>query len=279
MTQSQRQRLTRKIVHIDEEKCDGCGNCVPSCAEGAIRIVNGKARLVAENLCDGLGACLGECPQGAITVEERPADEFDPAAVEAEKMRLESSQRAREAAAKARPYPWGRTSTPIPAGTSPRHGGCPGNMTRLLPVHEAPKGPPTMKAPSPAASAERTSKLSHWPVQLTLVPPTGRIWDKADVLLAADCVPFAMSDFHEKMLAGKTLAIACPKLDSVEPYIEKLAHIFSTNDIRSVTVAHMEVPCCFGLVRLVQAAMARASRQDIPFHDVTVRVDGTVELV
>ena len=233
-------KATRKIVKIDEDKCDGCGLCVPDCAEGAIQVIDGKAKLLAENLCDGLGACLGVCPQDAITIEERPADEFDEAAVDA----------ARAVAAKPE----------LPCG-------CPGTMARALSPETAP----------PAQQGARASQLSHWPVQLTLVPPSGAMWNDADVLIAADCVAFAMPDFHERLLAGRAVVIACPKLDDVGPYIDKLTRIFADNSIRSITVAHMEVPCCTGIVMAAQAALDNSGRTDIPFADITVGIDGTVQ--
>lgn len=242
-------RRTRKIVRIDEDKCDGCGLCVPDCAEGAIQIIDGKARLVAENLCDGLGNCLGACPNDAITIEERPAEQFDEAAV-----RAHLKQRPAEEPGK------------LPCG-------CPGTMMRKL-------KPATTEAGSArlgeGEGASRPSHLSHWPVQLTLLPVGGDIWRDADVLIAADCVGFAMPDFQERLLAGKTLAIACPKLDDVEPYVDKLASIFANSTIRSLTVAHMEVPCCSGIVTVVKEALQRSGRTDIPLRDVTVGVSGSI---
>ena len=239
-------KATREIVRIDEDKCDGCGLCVPDCAEGAIQVIDGKARLLADNLCDGLGNCLGVCPRDAITIEERPADEFDEAAV--------AAARATEAA------------TPEPAAV-PR--GCPGAMARTL----SPQAAETEPADGPVA---RRSQLSHWPVQLTLVPPSGAMWKDADVLIAADCVAYAMADFHERLLADKAVAVACPKLDDVGPYIDKLTRIFADNPIRSVTVAHMEVPCCTGIVMVVREALKLAGRDDIPLADITVGIDGRV---
>jgi NAD-dependent dihydropyrimidine dehydrogenase PreA subunit len=181
----------RKIVKIDADKCDGCGLCVPSCAEGAIRIIDGKARLVAENLCDGLGNCLGTCPKDAITIEERPAEAFSAD-------RDADASHAHAAAVTAlRPVPQ------VPAG------GCPGSMMRLL----RPDGA-AQPAGGPAPADEQVpSALRHWPVQLVLLPESGPIWDDADVLLAADCVPVVMPDFHRRLLVGKTVAVACPKLD------------------------------------------------------------------
>ncbi len=242
--------VTRKIVKIDEDKCNGCGECIPNCAEGAIQIIDGKAKLLGENLCDGLGACLGTCPMDAITVEERTAEEFDEAAVEKHLSHGACDCGHMEAA----PQP--------PAG------GCPGAQLMML-------GKKPTAAPA-AQAGDRPSQLGQWPVQLALVPPAGDIWTDADVLIAADCVPFAMADFHEKLLTGKTLAIACPKLDDIEPYIAKLTMIFTNNSIKSITVAHMEVPCCGGIVYAVQQAMEASGRQDIPVRDVTIGISGEI---
>jgi len=237
-------KATRKIVKIDEDKCDGCGLCVPDCAEGAIQVIDGKAKLLADNLCDGLGNCLGVCPRDAITIEERPADEFDEAAVAA----------ARTAAVEPDPLPCG----------------CPGTMARTL-------SPQAAENPPAGEQVARASQLSHWPVQLTLVPPSGAMWNDADVLIAADCVAFAMPDFHERLLSGRAVAVACPKLDDVGPYTDKLTRIFADNPIRSVTVAHMEVPCCTGIVVAAKTALENSGRTDIPFTDITVGIDGTVQ--
>ncbi|MFB3891458.1 MAG: ATP-binding protein [Phycisphaerae bacterium] len=250
-------RPTRKIVKIDQTKCTGCGECVPSCAEGAIRIIDGKARLVSENLCDGLGNCLGKCPEDAITIEERPADAFDQTAVRAHASNMP---------------PTAAAGNPQSAIHNPQSApcGCPGSMARKL----APaKAPATAATCSPA----RQSQLGHWPVQLALVPVEGPIWQDADVLITADCVPFAYPEFHDNLLAGKTVAVACPKLDDVAAHAAKLAEIFRRNDIKSVTVAHMEVPCCTGIVYAVQAALEQAGKADIPVRDITVGIDGTVK--
>ncbi len=259
--------LTRKIVKIDEDKCNGCGLCIPNCAEGAIQVIDGKARLLAENLCDGLGACLGHCPQDAITVEERSAEEFSEHAVE---------HRRREQVAKVL-----GAKTPEPTSAKPQAEekpcGCPGAKMRMLnPVRrnaiQAQAGP----------GVARPSMLGQWPVQLALVPEGGPMWQDADVLISADCVPFAFPEFHEKLLTGpdgngRTVAIACPKLDDIEPHIEKLAAIFAANSIRAITIAHMEVPCCGGIVYAVRQALEQAGRTDIPVRDVTVGIDGTLK--
>jgi NAD-dependent dihydropyrimidine dehydrogenase PreA subunit len=270
--------LVRKIVKIDEDKCNGCGLCVPSCAEGAIHIEGGKARLAADNLCDGLGNCLGECPQGAITIEERPAEAFDEAAVQARQAGEWSLPRRSVSPGATAALPSSRAQ----AEHSPHgHAGCPGSMMRMLKkpagASAAAAGPEPRRADSSgAAVAPRPSQLSQWPVQLALVPVAGPMWQDADVLIAADCVPFALPGFHEDLLAGKSLAIACPKLDDMAPYVEKLAAIFAKNSIRSITVAHMEVPCCTGIVYAVQQALEQAGRTDIPLHDVTVGIEGAI---
>jgi Pyruvate/2-oxoacid:ferredoxin oxidoreductase delta subunit len=233
--------MKRKIVKIDEEKCTGCGQCASACAEGAIRIVNGKARLISESYCDGLGACLGECPEGAIAIEEREAADFDEKAVEA-----------------------ARSS---PATHDPAPHACPGTAMRQL----NPRRADGTENASPAAESE----LRHWPVQLKLVAPTALFLKDADLLLAADCVPFALADFHPKFLRGRSVIIGCPKLDDPAFYVEKLTEIFKRSGIRSVTVLHMEVPCCFGLKRIAEAAL-EASDKKYPIRDVTVSIEGKV---
>ena len=256
----------RKIVKIDEDRCDGCGLCVPDCAEGAIKVIDGKARLLAENLCDGLGACLGVCPKDAITIEERAADEFDEEAVEA-------CMAADVAGGGTVATPASACQTTGAAPAEPAPCGCPGAMLRDLspaPVAAEPA------QPAAGATAGRVSRLSQWPVQLSLLPAGGAMWEGADVLIAADCVAFAMPDFHERLLADKKLAIACPKLDNVQPYVDKLAAVFAGAAIKSITVAHMEVPCCTGIVVVVRKALAQAGRSDIPIRDLTISLDGKV---
>lgn len=232
----------RKVVKIDEELCDGCGQCVPACAEGAIRIVGGKARLLADNLCDGLGACLGECPKGAISVEERPAEAFDPQAV----------HRHREA-----------------SSAAPRENvlaGCPSARVRM-------RSPVPALVRSSQASVE--SALWHWPVKLKLVSPSAPFLDGADLLLVADCAPVAMAAFNPGFLSGKAVAIGCPKFDDFESAKERLAAILAQGNVRSLTVLVMEVPCCFGFRRLAKEALA-ASGRDIPLRELIVSRDGGV---
>ena len=234
--------MKRNIIHIDEEKCNGCGLCVPACAEGAIQIIDGKARLAADNLCDGLGACLGHCPQDAIRIEVRDADEFDEAAVAKKVSKAEDAKSAH------------------------RHGqgGCP--SARLM----------SFEKPQPAplsANAPQTSAIGNWPVQLKLIPVSAPFLKGADLLLAADCAPFAYADFHRELLAGKVLLIGCPKLDDAEEYKRKLTAILAENDVKSLTVAYMEVPCCSGLVALAKQAL-EASGADIALQTSCIGIRG-----
>lgn len=254
--------MLRKIVQIDEEKCDGCGLCIPSCAEGAIALVDGKARLSSDVLCDGLGACLGECPQGALTVIEREADAFDETAVKVHLARTDPGPRARPD-----PTPAPRRHLGILQDAPEAQGGCPGSRPMTLPRRA---GPP---ANGPASASE--SRLGQWPVQLHLVPVSAPHFRGADLLVAADCVPFAYPRFHDDFLAGKAVVVGCPKLDDLQAYVDKLSRMFAENALRSVTVVRMEVPCCGGIARLAQQALA-ASGRDVPFRDVIIGADGGI---
>jgi NAD-dependent dihydropyrimidine dehydrogenase PreA subunit len=264
--------MRRMIVQIDEQKCDGCGLCIPACAEGAIALVGGKARLSAELLCDGLGACLGECPQGAITVVEREADAFDEAAVKAHLERLGRPAPPPHAPAPVQaPTPRPRLSVVAagPAGA----GGCPGSRPLTQPRRPLAVVPSAAGPALPAAGSE--SRLGQWPVQLHLVPVNAPYFQGAHLLVAADCVPFAYPRFHEDLLAGKALVVGCPKLDDLAAYAEKLARICSGNELQSVTVVRMEVPCCGGISTAARRALA-SSGKAVPFHDVVVGVDGAL---
>lgn len=225
----------RTVVKIDEDLCNGCGECVPSCAEGAIQIIDGKARLVGDNLCDGLGACLGHCPMGAITLEERSADAFDEHAVEVHLARMERIG-----------------------------GGCPGMRELTLePQREA----------AETAAPDAQAGLRNWPVQLHLINPRADYFRGADLLIAADCVAFAYPKFHADLQRGRVVAIGCPKLDDGHAYIDKLADILRTGGVQSLTVARMEVPCCGGLAQIVRLAQQRAGT-DVPVAVQVVSSDG-----
>ena len=251
----------RKIVQIDEQKCDGCGLCVPSCAEGAIQIIDGKARLVSDVYCDGLGACLGHCPQDAISIIEREAEDFDEAVAMAHAGHAKPAQ-----------------ASPLPQHTH-ASGVCPGAAAMQLRLNVLGGGPQAPK--SNGRPADRTppeeadSRLANWPVQLHLVPPHAPYLQGADLLLVADCVPFAYADFHRRFLDGRPVAIGCPKLDDGQFYVDKLSQIIRQANLRSITVVHMEVPCCTGLVRIAQAALA-TSGVDIPLHRATISIRGQV---
>jgi NAD-dependent dihydropyrimidine dehydrogenase PreA subunit len=260
------------IVQIDELKCDGCGLCIPACAEGAIALVAGKARLSAELLCDGLGACLGECPQGAITVVEREADAFDEEAVKAHLERLGRPPPALHAPA-AVPAPAPRPRLSVVAAGPAEGGGCPGSRPLTQPRRALAVVPSAGGPALPTTGSE--SRLGQWPVQLHLVPVNAPYLQGADLLVAADCVPFAYPRFHEDLLAGKALVVGCPKLDDLAAYADKLARICSVNELRSVTVVRMEVPCCGGISTAARRALT-ASGKAVPFHDVVVGVDGAI---
>ena len=230
--------MRRNIIEIDEEKCTGCGLCVKACAEGAIEIIDGKAKLVSEVYCDGLGACIGDCPEGALTVEEREAEAFDEEAVEEHLKELEEE---------------------------PLACGCPGTMSRQIKRDEK----------SNYDEVEIQSELTNWPVQLRLVSPNAPALKDADLLLAADCVPFALADFHPRFVRGRTVVIGCPKLDDAGYYVEKLTEIIKNAELKSVTVVHMEVPCCSGLSIIVERAI-KASGINVPIQDVTIGISGEV---
>lgn len=300
--------MRRQIITIDDEKCDGCGLCIPNCPEGALGIVDGKARLVSEVFCDGLGACMGHCPRGAIAVEERDAEVYDERKVignmagrgeEVLKAHLEHLEEhgqvehlkeaisylverdldvpleLREAdcgvagsCGSAEPgQGTGHVERSAAEGDTAISGcGCPGS--RVLDLREADERRETERP-----GIDPPARLRQWPVQIHLVPPDAPFLKGADLLIAADCVPFAYAGFHENLLAGKALLVGCPKLDDSSFYIEKLGRILQENDIRSITVAHMEVPCCFGMMGIVKSAIDSSGRE-IPLEEVTLSIRG-----
>lgn len=289
--------MQREIIKIDEEKCNGCGLCVPNCHEGALQVIDGKVRLVSELMCDGLGACIGHCPEGAISIEKREAEPYDEITVISDMVkkgsntviahlrhlkdhheygyleegttwlelhREELSFNAQEVLDAVN----GKVSQQHAAATAHSHhgGSCPGSRERVM-------APVAGFVPVPGMVP---SQLTHWPVQMHLVNPNSPAYRGADLLLAADCVAFSMGSFHNGFLKGKALAIACPKLDhGTEIYIDKLTIMIDTAKVNTITVMMMEVPCCGGLVQMVRAAMARASRK-VPVKAVMVSIEGKI---
>ena len=245
--------MIRKIIHIDEEKCNGCGLCAHACQEGAIGMVNGKAKLLRDDYCDGLGNCLPACPTGAISFVEREAAAFDEEAVK------------RHMAAKE------------PQKVTPPAGGCPGSRMRLFQRGEGCPGSQAKHMERPAtvdAGAPVTSQLRQWPVQIQLAPINAPYFEDAHLLIAADCTAYAYGSFHQDFLRGRIALIGCPKLDDVD-YTEKLTEILRRNSIRSLTIVRMEVPCCGGLERAAATAL-KNSGKFIPWQVVTISTDGQV---
>lgn len=270
--------MKRKIIHIDAGLCNGCGNCIPNCPEGALQMIDGKARLVSDLFCDGLGACIGECPVGAIAIEEREAQPYDERQVMENivqagdntiraHLRHLASHGESGYLAEAREYLREQgiaVAEDGPQAEQPR--GCPGSQARELRSH----------AHAHEGAAPLASELAHWPVQLHLIPPNGPAFRQADVLLSADCVAYAFGDFHRRFLAGRSLAIACPKLDGQQDvYLDKLTALIDFAGIRSLTVLTMEVPCCRGLLQLAVQA-AGAAKRKIPVKWLEISVQGEI---
>ena len=251
-------KTVREIIEIDEERCDGCGNCVPSCAEGALKIVDGKARVIAEIYCDGLGACLGECPVGALKIVEREAEAFDEEAVEEHLAVQEQEQREKV--------------QPVPAFS----GGCPSARLQSFapPEPSAASASPADRIRADAADCTQ-SALSHWPVQIMLVPPTAPFLKGADLLVLADCVAVAFPTLHRDFIKGKAVMMGCPKLDNAQHYIEKFAQICKESGIKSITSVIMEVPCCGGLPMIVKKGMQLAG-VEIPMEELIISTRGQI---
>jgi len=242
-------KVMRKIIEIDEERCDGCGLCVPACAEGALQIIDGKAKLVADKYCDGLGACLGDCPNDALRTIEREADAFDEEAVE---------ELLKSKAQEEKPT----------LGTLPC--GCPSALVQTFKPQLMDR-----KELKPVSQPATQSALSHWPVQISLVPPKAPFLKGADLLISADCTPFTYPNFHQDFLKGRVVMVGCPKFDDVQGYIKKFVEIFHETDLKSITVVVMEVPCCQGLPMIVQKAMKLAGKK-IPTEQVVISTRGKV---
>jgi NAD-dependent dihydropyrimidine dehydrogenase PreA subunit len=274
--------MKRDMIHIDEEKCDGCGACIPNCPEGAIQIIDGKARLVGEALCDGLGACVGFCPRGAMTVEKREAEKYSERRVMANIVK----QGMNVVAAHLKHLEDHGQTAYLNEGLAYLS-----EQNIEVPDYKQPAGAPDgpgcgcqgWKPPEregAVAVAEQTgsveSRLRQWPVQLKLVPVRAPYFQNADLLIGADCVPFAHGGFHGDLLKDRAVIVFCPKLDEgIEEYVEKLALIFKGNDIRSITIAHMEVPCCFGTDRVIEAALEKSGKA-IPVETKVISIQGEV---
>ena len=239
-------KTLRKIIEIDEERCDGCGLCAIGCAEGALEIIDGKARVISDNLCDGLGACIGECPAGALRIIERESEEFDEAAVEKHLAAAQSS----------------------PSDHSPSLG-CPSK------VMESFDGKTASPKEAPHPSGARESELGNWPVKIRLISPNAPFLKGADLLIMADCVSVAHPSIHSHFLKGKTVMIGCPKFDDADELVQKFADIFSTADINSVTCAVMEVPCCSSLPGIVKKGMEKAGK-NIPVKEIVIGRRGEI---
>ena len=269
----------RKIIKIEEEKCNGCGLCIPNCPEGAIQVIDGKARLISDLFCDGLGACIGHCPQGAITIEERAAEEYDEKKVMKNIVKqgknvinahLEHLKGHNQDKYLKQAIDFLKEKD-IKIELEPTHkhkfSSCPGS--RQIDFR---------KKKTTQATGKRLiradSQLRQWPVQLMLVSALASYLEDADLLITADCVPFAYADFHGDLLKGRILLVACPKLDDLSIYQEKLIQILKNNTIKSLTYAHMEVPCCFGLVNIINKAISLSGKKDLPFKEVIISING-----
>ncbi len=290
--------MIREIVKIDEDLCDGCGLCIPNCHEGALQIIDGKARLISELMCDGLGACLGHCPQGAIEIEKREAEEYDEVTVikqmipkgenlliahlkhlkdHGETGFLQQAVRYLKANEDDLPVDVAAIISEV-HNSKPESqqesgcasGGCPGSAPVSF------EKPAFMMAPQTAAAPAGQSELQQWPVQMHLINPAAGYFVGADLLVAADCAAFAHGSFHDTFIKGKKLVIACPKLDQgKEIYVEKLVRLIDESKVNTITVVIMEVPCCGGLSQLVQIAIDRASRK-VPVKEIVVGIRGDV---
>jgi Pyruvate/2-oxoacid:ferredoxin oxidoreductase delta subunit len=244
-------KVLRKIIQIDEERCDGCGLCILSCAEGALKIVDGKAKVISDKFCDGLGACLGECPRNALKIVEREADEFDEAAVE---------EMLSEKQGKNQGHDQGLAC------------GCPSATIQDFSQKQTPCQQANIPKPMEGIGV---SALSHWPIQIRLVPPNAKFLENADLLVLADCSAVAFAGLHQDLLKGRVVMMGCPKFDETDAYVQKFTAIFKTAPIKSITTVFMEVPCCSGLPMIVKKAMAAAGK-DIPLQEITISVRGEV---
>jgi ferredoxin len=271
--------MKRDVIKINEEKCTGCGECIPGCPEGALQVIEGKARLISDLFCDGLGACIGNCPQGAIEVEQREAEPYDenkvmdniirggPSVIMAHLKHL-SDHGQKDLLNQAVDFLKERNiDIPDYEKGASFECACPGSMTVDLS-----QKPETENEPQIRVSPE----LRNWPVQLQLLNPNAPYFKNADLLISADCAPFAYANFHQEFLKDKVLIILCPKLDkTIDMYVDKLTEIFQKQDINSISIVHMEVPCCSGIEVIVRRALEKAQK-DIPLKDYTISISGEI---
>lgn len=260
--------IRRKVIEIDESKCDGCGLCVPACAEGAIQIIDGKAKLISDRYCDGLGACLGDCPQGAITMVEKVAEEYDEEAVKVHLQQMFREKMANFSCPSAATMDFRKDKVaestvhthdrPLMEGNADRE------KTQIY------------REEAEEIHGGNSSMLNQWPVQLTLVSPKAPYFEDSELLVAADCVPFAYAGFHRDFLKGRSLVIGCPKLDDGFFYVEKLSQILKESRIKGIKVLTMEVPCCFGLYHIVTQAVSNSGRE-IPVEQITIGIRGDLK--
>ncbi len=257
-------RKTRKIVSIDEDKCNGCGNCITACAEGALALVDGKAKIVKEMFCDGFGDCIGECPTGALKIEDRESEEFDEEATKEHIRSTEGEDAVKRMEATAQVHEGGEHPVHPPAG------GCPGSKMRFVAKDKA------KSAASAGAGQLIESELQQWPVQIHLVQPGAPYFKGRELAVLSTCAPVANAEIHQRFIRGRGVAVGCPKLDDAETYAEKLGAILEDSSIPRVIIVRMEVPCCGGLTAIVAEAVKLSGRTDLEVEEITVGVDGTI---
>jgi ferredoxin len=270
---------TRKIIEIDEDKCNGCGACITGCAEGALQLVNGKAKLVKEQFCDGFGDCIGTCPTGALTITEREADEFDEEATRENLLKTQGEEAVRRMDEANAAHDRGEHPAPVPTPVqAPRHhhgGGCPGSRMRMASPAAAAAAPTSTAAP--AGGQMVRSDLEQWPVQLHLVQPGAPFFSNKELAIISTCSPIASADAHWRFIRGRGIVVACPKLDQTDPYVDKLAGILQDTTIPKAIIVRMEVPCCGGLTMIAQEAVRRSGRTDLVLEEITVGLNGDIQ--
>jgi NAD-dependent dihydropyrimidine dehydrogenase PreA subunit len=264
----------RKIIEIDEDLCNGCGNCISGCAEGALQLIDGKARLVKEQFCDGFGDCIGTCPTGALTITERESDVFDVEATRENLLNTQGAEAVRRMDDANAAHDRGEHPEPPAPAPAPHGGGCPGTRMRMASA-DKPAAKPTATG-TPAGGQMVRSDLEQWPVQLHLVQPGAPFFDNKEMVILSTCSPIASADVHWRFIRGRSIVVACPKLDQTEPYTDKLAGIWQNTTIPKAIIVRMEVPCCGGLTMIAEEALRRSGRTDLVLEEVTVGLTGDI---